>query len=96
MTTPPGWYPDPDPNAPPGRVRWWSGTQWGDYGHRPAHPLSAVNALAKLLIAVVIVGIALGAWAWANHRYNNGSHAYYCQEAHKVGDYHDPTCARYP
>ncbi|MEO3754609.1 DUF2510 domain-containing protein [Streptomyces sp. B6B3] len=29
MTTPPGWYPDPDhPGQGPGQERWWNGTSW--------------------------------------------------------------------
>lgn len=28
MTTPPGYYPDPDPTAPPGQQRWWDGNSW--------------------------------------------------------------------
>lgn len=24
----PGWYPDPDPHAPPNRLRFWDGTSW--------------------------------------------------------------------
>lgn len=31
MTTPPGWYPDPEtarPDGGPGRERWWDGVRW--------------------------------------------------------------------
>lgn len=33
-TTPPAWYPDPDP-ANPGGERWWDGTRWSEHS-RPA------------------------------------------------------------
>jgi len=29
-TIPPGWHPDPDPQGPQGRLRWWDGRQWTD------------------------------------------------------------------
>lgn len=29
-TVPPGWHPDPDPQGPQGRLRWWDGRQWTD------------------------------------------------------------------
>lgn len=31
-TVPVGWY--PDPHTPP-RERWWTGTEWSRYTHRP-------------------------------------------------------------
>ncbi len=35
MSTPPGWYPDPD--GAPGLVRWWNGISWSDVA-TPAGP----------------------------------------------------------
>lgn len=31
----PGWYPDPDPNAPPNRLRFWDGTTWTEQVSSP-------------------------------------------------------------
>jgi uncharacterized RDD family membrane protein YckC len=33
--TPAGWYADPDPGAPPGRLRYWDGAGWTDHLHQP-------------------------------------------------------------
>jgi uncharacterized Tic20 family protein len=61
MTTPPGWY--PDPNAP-GTQRWWDGAEWTHHTAVPQAPSSpvatrqdttwAVAAHLSALISLVI------------------------------------------
>ena len=39
---PPGWH--PDPNLPPGSLRWWDGSQWTEHVHTPqTEPRAAVG-----------------------------------------------------
>jgi hypothetical protein len=47
-TTAPGWYPDPDPNAPAGRQRWHSGAGWTEHVGAPQEPVAVTAAPAGL------------------------------------------------
>jgi uncharacterized RDD family membrane protein YckC len=39
MSTPvPGWYPDPNPAAPPGFLRWWDGGRWTEHVRPEGQP----------------------------------------------------------
>lgn len=41
MSVPAGWYPDPDPEATPGRSRYWDGSTWSEHVRSEADAPSA-------------------------------------------------------
>jgi Protein of unknown function (DUF2510) len=55
MTTPAGWYPDPE-NA--GQQRYWDGTQWTE--HRTPPPKGGLSTAAKVLIGGAIGLLMIG------------------------------------
>ncbi|MEV4671601.1 DUF2510 domain-containing protein [Actinomadura sp. NPDC049382] len=61
--SPPGWYPDPESPAAPGR--WWSGTDWTVPTKLRASPASQPTSSShRLMIALTILlapALALGA-----------------------------------
>lgn len=65
MTTPPGWYPDPDPAQPSNAragERWWDGSGWsGQTRTRGAvrGPMVAGVVGAMVLVAALLVGAVL-------------------------------------
>jgi hypothetical protein len=61
-----GWYADPDPTAPPGRIRWWTGDEWGDY-RTGRHSLWAINRLASLVIVLIVVSLLVGGYLLLTH-----------------------------
>jgi hypothetical protein len=69
IAQPPGWYLDPDPRAPRGQHRYWTGTTWTEHVSMPPagpadavvstrrhHPGRWIGATAVLL--VVLIGVA--------------------------------------
>jgi Protein of unknown function (DUF2510) len=67
MTTPPGWYPDPDPAQrvnSPSAERWWDGAAWTGQTRTKAAvrgPLVAGVVGAAVLVAALIVSAVLNA-----------------------------------
>jgi hypothetical protein len=65
MTTPPGWYPDPDPAQranSPSAERWWDGTSWTGQTRTKAAvrgPLVAGIVGAVVLVAALVVSVVL-------------------------------------
>ena len=65
MTTPPGWYPDPDPAQranSPSAERWWDGAAWtGQIRTKAAvrGPLVAGVVGAAVLVAALVVSVVL-------------------------------------
>lgn len=61
-----GWYPDPDPAAGPGSVRWWDGTSWTGETRSPLAappPRRGPSSQARALIGVgvvVVLAIVVG------------------------------------
>jgi hypothetical protein len=68
-----GWYPDPDPAAGPGSVRWWDGTSWTGETRAPLAappPRPGPSSRAKVLIGagvVAVLAIAVGVVAVAGN-----------------------------
>jgi endonuclease YncB( thermonuclease family) len=58
---PPGWYPDPE--GPPGQVRYWDGGRWTPQRHAYAAPVAPARPpSSKAWVAWVVAGVvALGA-----------------------------------
>jgi Protein of unknown function (DUF2510) len=61
---PPGWYPDPDPAAPDGRYRYWTGRIWTQHVASGSQPGSRGRRWVKPAVAVLVVGVlvALGGY----------------------------------
>ncbi len=67
MSTPPGWYPDPDPQGQ-GSPRWWDGNRWTPHvaeGQLPAAPGSSsrnwavvahLSPIGAMLVAMAFLG----------------------------------------
>jgi hypothetical protein len=50
----PGWYPDPQPGAPAGRLRWYDGRSWTNDLHPPASgPPAAAETVLEAGVTVV-------------------------------------------
>ena len=61
MSTPePGWYPDPNPAAPPGFLRWWDGGRWTEH----VRPEGPVATAAPRRGPTTADGQPLAGWWW--------------------------------
>ncbi len=62
MSTPePGWYPDPNPAAPPGFLRWWDGGRWTEHVQPEGRPSAAA---ARRPGPTTADGQPLAGWWW--------------------------------
>jgi Protein of unknown function (DUF2510) len=68
-----GWYPDPDPGAGPGRLRWWDGTRWTDQTTGAATGPPRRDRTRIVVAAACVVALALVVGVVALTRGNGGS-----------------------
>ena len=62
MLPPPGWY--PDPQGPPGQIRYWDGVRWTEHRHAyaPAPASAPARRSSKAWVGWVVAGVvAVGA-----------------------------------
>ncbi|MEE1752589.1 DUF2510 domain-containing protein [Streptomyces sp. SP18CS02] len=60
MTTPPGWYPDPQV---PATERWWDGNNWGEHTRSAGGPPKRTGRVVALAVAGVALAAAVTAAA---------------------------------